>query len=97
MVVFGLIGFISIAAGYPVSPIILAIILGPIMETSIRQALINTGSVGSLLGSFVTRPISLVIIILVVGSFVLQARSSRRWHSLRPRTETEAEKEERKK
>ena len=44
------------------------------METSIRQALINTGSVGSLLGSFVTRPISLVIIILVVGSFVLQAR-----------------------
>jgi TctA family transporter len=44
------------------------------MEVSFRQALINTGSVQSLLASFVTRPISLVVLLLVIASFVLQAK-----------------------
>ncbi|MDI6707114.1 MAG: tripartite tricarboxylate transporter permease [Firmicutes bacterium] len=74
MIIFGAIGYIFERSGYPVSPIVLAIILGPMIETNFRQALINTGSVGSLLVSFVARPISLIILILLVGSFALQSR-----------------------
>ncbi len=73
MIGFGVIGFIFERAGYPVSPIILAIILGPIMELNFRQALINTGSISSLLASFILRPISLGILIIIIGSFVFQA------------------------
>jgi putative tricarboxylic transport membrane protein len=74
MVFFGLVGYIFERAKYPVSPIILAIILGPIMETSFRQALINTGSAQALLFSFVSRPISLVFLLLLIASFALQAK-----------------------
>ena len=64
MLFFGILGYGFEKSGYPVSPIILGIILGPIMEINFRQALINTGSMGSLLISFVTRPLSLGILIL---------------------------------
>jgi putative tricarboxylic transport membrane protein len=77
MVVFGLIGYLFERANYPVAPIILAIILGPIMETSLRQGLINTGSVQAFAFSLVSRPISLVCFVLIVISFVLQARLSK--------------------
>ena len=77
MVVFGLIGYLFERANYPVAPIILAIILGPIMETSLRQGLINTGSVQAFAFSLVSRPISLVCFVLIVLSFVLQSRLSK--------------------
>ncbi|MCF8009311.1 MAG: tripartite tricarboxylate transporter permease [Halanaerobiales bacterium] len=73
MIGFGVLGYLFDKAKFPVSPIILGIILGPIVERSFRQALINTGSVSSLLMSFVTRPITLIIIILIVGSFIFQS------------------------
>ena len=77
MVCFGLVGYVFERAHYPVAPIILAIILGPIMETSLRQGLINTGSVQAFAFSLVSRPLSLVFLVLLIASFVLQARLSR--------------------
>ena len=77
MVCFGLIGYIFERANYPVAPIILAIILGPIMETSLRQGLINTGSIQAFAFSLVSRPISLACLVLIIISFILQARLSR--------------------
>jgi putative tricarboxylic transport membrane protein len=77
MVCFGLMGYIFERANYPVAPIILAIILGPIMETSLRQGLINTGSVQAFAFSLVSRPISLTCLVLIIISFVLQARLSK--------------------
>jgi len=74
MVMFGVIGYLFEKTGFPVSPIVLALILGTMIETNFRQALINTGSVGSLLVSFVARPLSLIIIILIVVTFILQAK-----------------------
>ena len=74
MVIFGIIGYVFERSGYPVSPIVLAIILGTMIETSFRQALIGSRGVGNLLTSFITRPISLIIIILLIGSFILQSR-----------------------
>ena len=72
-----MIGYLFERANYPVAPIILAIILGPIMETSFRQGLINTGSVQAFAFSLVSRPISLVCFVLIVISFVLQSRLSK--------------------
>lgn len=73
MTFFGFIGYIFEKCDYPVSPIVLGIILGPMIETNFRQALISSGSVGTLLASFITRPLALIILILVVSSFVLQS------------------------
>ncbi len=74
MLIFGLIGYAFDKSGYPVSPMVLAIILGGIIETSFRQALINTGDIPALLLSLVTRPYSLVILILIAASFFAQKK-----------------------
>lgn len=75
MLMFGVIGYVFERANYPVSPIVLGIILGPMIETNFRQALINTGSIPSLATSLVTRPISLIILVLLIGSFIFQKRT----------------------
>jgi putative tricarboxylic transport membrane protein len=74
MFIFGLLGFILEKSGYPVSPMILGIILGPMVEINFRQALIISGSFPSLILSFFTRPLSLILIILVTLSFLLQGK-----------------------
>lgn len=61
MVVFGILGFLLRRAGFEGAPFLLALVLGPIMETSLRQSLlISRGS----FGIFFTRPISGVLLIL---------------------------------
>lgn len=81
MLAFGIIGYVFERSGYPIGPIVLAIILGPMIETNFRQALINTGSMGSLITSFVVRPISLIILVLVIGSFVFQSRTLKKFEA----------------
>ncbi len=73
MVAFGLLGYMFQRANYPVSPIVLGIILGPMIETNFRQALIGSKSFGNLMASFVSRPISLILLVLIIGSFILQS------------------------
>jgi putative tricarboxylic transport membrane protein len=67
MVVFGLIGFIMKEMDYPVAPMVLGIILGDILDKNLRRALVL--SEGNLL-PLVTRPISLVIVLLTVLTLV---------------------------
>ena len=43
MMVFGVIGYLFEKGGFPTSPIVLAVILGPMIERNLRQALIVTG------------------------------------------------------
>lgn len=66
--IFGFIGFLLEKLKFPLTPVILGIILGPIIEINIRQGLMASN--GSLLPIF-TRPISLVFIILSVFSIIL--------------------------
>jgi putative tricarboxylic transport membrane protein len=55
MTIFGVAGYILRIAGYELAPLIMALVLGPLMETNWRSALIlSDGS----LSIFVTRPIS---------------------------------------
>lgn len=64
MVVFGFIGYFLRRAGYPLAPLVLALVLGPMAETALRQTMTMSG--GSL-AIFVTRPITLVLLAVLVA------------------------------
>jgi putative tricarboxylic transport membrane protein len=67
MLAFGVIGFAMRRGGYEGAPFILALVLGPVMETSLRQSLlISRGS----FGIFVTRPICAALMAVTLASFV---------------------------
>ena len=55
MLIFGIVGYLMRKLDYPMAPMVLAIVLGPLAESSLRQALLL--SEGSLM-VFIERPIS---------------------------------------
>jgi putative tricarboxylic transport membrane protein len=60
---FGVIGYICRRFDYPVSPMVLALVLGRMMEINFRRALIiSRGDVTA----FFTRPFSLVLMIIML-------------------------------
>lgn len=62
----GIIGYLFNKVGIPVPPMLLGIILQPIIEANFRRAMtISHGEIST----FFTRPISLVFIIISIGSF----------------------------
>jgi putative tricarboxylic transport membrane protein len=67
-VVFGIIGFIMQKYDYPLSPILLALILGPMAESNLRRALVISSGHASILFS---RPIGVVLMVLAVTFLVL--------------------------
>ncbi|MBS4023210.1 MAG: tripartite tricarboxylate transporter permease [Dethiobacter sp.] len=64
---FGILGYILEKYEFPVAPIALAIILGPLAETSFRTALIRSRGDMSV---FFTRPISVILIALAFASII---------------------------
>jgi len=68
MLIFGVVGYLMRKLDYPLAPAVLAIVLGPLAESSVRQSLIM--SHGSF-GIFVERPISAIIMAITVLLFVL--------------------------
>jgi len=67
IVAFGIGGYLLRKADYPLAPLVLALVLGPLMEKSFRQALI--AEQGNIL-TFVERPISAVFMALALLLFV---------------------------
>ncbi len=63
-VVFGIIGYLMEKYGFPVAPLVLALILGPMIEYSFRQSLILSAGDWT---TFFTRPISLGLLLAGVG------------------------------
>jgi putative tricarboxylic transport membrane protein len=59
MIVFGIIGYILKKNNYELAPFVLAMILGPLMETNFRNALIISD--GSFM-IFLTKPISATVL-----------------------------------
>jgi len=68
LALFGFIGYILRAVGFPVAPLILAMVIGPMIETSLRQALNITG--GNI-GDMIFRPICLTLYILASLTFAV--------------------------
>ena len=61
--IFGVIGYAMIKFEYPTAPLVIAIILGSMVEESMRQSLILSDGSGMI---FLTQPISLLFLILTV-------------------------------
>jgi putative tricarboxylic transport membrane protein len=78
---FGVLGYIMKYFGYPVGPLVLGLILGPIIEVNFRRAMLCTTGPGGFIIDTVTSPLSLTLLSLLcamVVSQVLMERKRRR-------------------
>lgn len=75
MLVFGVVGYIMRKTGYDPGPMALAVVLGPLLETSFRQSLLMSSGNPAI---FVERPFSLGVIIVLLIVVVLQVIARRR-------------------
>ena len=65
MFAFGIVAYFLEEMGYPIAPLVIAIILGPMADEKLRTALVaHQGS----LAPFFTRPIALVLMALIAWS-----------------------------
>jgi putative tricarboxylic transport membrane protein len=72
--VFGVVGYLMVKFDVPRAPMVLALILGPLMEDNLmRSILLVKGDVGEFLTTLLTRPISATIIGLLVFLFIYPA------------------------
>jgi putative tricarboxylic transport membrane protein len=75
MTAFGVIGYLMRKLGFPLAPVILAVVLGGMMEKSFRQALsLSDGDYSTLYGS----PLAIAMWILVLVSLTLPFLLARR-------------------
>lgn len=79
MLLFGLVGYFMKIYGFQVAPVILGVILGPMMDSNFRRAMLGArGDVGTFFWNFVSHPISFVLSAAFVGILVSQLIKSRR-------------------
>jgi len=72
MLIFGVVGYLMRKLDYPLAPAVLAIVLGPLAEASMRQSLImNQGG----FDIFILRPISGTIMVVAIALLVWPAVS----------------------
>ncbi|WP_457973049.1 tripartite tricarboxylate transporter permease [Arthrobacter sp. D1-17] len=75
VLVFGVIGWLMKKTGFDPGPLVLAFVLGPILESSVRQSLLLSGGSFTI---FVTDPISLTIFIALGAGVILGFVGKRR-------------------
>ena len=68
MLVFGVIGYLMKKLSLEAAPMVLAFVLGPMMETALRQALIKSKGSFSI---FFTRPISAACLIIAIALMIM--------------------------
>ncbi len=75
MTAFGVVGWVMRRSGFPLAPVILGLVLGPIMEKSLRRAMaLSAGDWRILFDS----PIAIVLWVLAVASLVVPPLLARR-------------------
>ena len=79
MLFFGVVGFALRQLNFPMAPLVLGIVLGDLMEKSLRRGLVLSD--GDLV-PFLTRPISFVLFALVAATILLNVPSVHRAASL---------------
>lgn len=68
MYAIGVMGFFMRRYDFPIAPVILGVILGPLMETQARRALTASGDDVSV---FFSRPLTVILLIIAVAAFVI--------------------------
>jgi len=64
MLIFGILGYFMRKGNYPATPVVLGLVIGPMLEGALRQAL--TVSQGDI-SVFFTRPLSLAMLVIALG------------------------------
>jgi putative tricarboxylic transport membrane protein len=68
MVGFGVLGFLLRTLGFPMAPLVLGVVLGPILDVNLRRGLVLSD--GNLL-PFFSRPVSMVLWVVILITFLL--------------------------
>jgi putative tricarboxylic transport membrane protein len=76
MLAIGVLAFVLRRAGYPIAPFVLGLVLGDILDKSLRRGLMLTDGDPT---PFFTRPISAVLVVATVGSLLLMSPRVRGW------------------
>ena len=71
MFLFGILGFFMRRRGYPVAPMTLGLVLGGMMDSNFRRAVSLAASEENKLAALFGRPITLVLLVLTVGTLVM--------------------------
>ncbi|MHA6800011.1 tripartite tricarboxylate transporter permease [Bounagaea algeriensis] len=76
--VVGLLGFLLRRYGFPIAPVLIGVILGPLAETELRRAMaISQGDVGFLFDSPVALTLYGLLVVALVVPLVVRARRAR--------------------
>lgn len=67
MLVFGLLGYLMKIFGFEPAPLVLGVVLADILEANFRRALIMAAPKGGLISYFFTRPVSIIIVLVILG------------------------------
>ncbi|MFB4213931.1 tripartite tricarboxylate transporter permease [Shouchella sp. JSM 1781072] len=79
MIGFGVLGFILRLFGFPLAPLVLGIVLGPLIDQSFRAAMITAHhDIGDFFLGYVTSPISLVLSLLFVVMLISTIKGFRK-------------------
>ena len=87
---FGILGYVMMRYDYPLSPILLALILGPMAEPNLRRAMVISEGDPSILFS---RPIAIVLMVLAVVSLLVSIRGQKQVEARLAEMEKTFEKE----
>jgi putative tricarboxylic transport membrane protein len=68
MLGFGVLGFVLRELKFPMAPLILGVVLGPLLDLNLRRGLVLSGGD---LAPFFSRPISMVLWVTILLTFVL--------------------------
>lgn len=78
VVVFGVIGYILKLYSFPIGPIILGMILGPVIDSNFRRAILSSGSILNLIIELFTNSITLILMVIIVYFLVYSYLQKRR-------------------
>lgn len=67
MLVFGLIGYLMKMFGFEPAPLVLGVVLADILESNFRRTLIMAAPKGGLIPYFFTRPVAIIILLVIIG------------------------------
>src|SRR6201999_2795899 len=68
MYAIGVLGFFMRRFDFPIAPVILGVILGPLMEVQARRALVGSGND---FGVFFSRPLTVALLLIALAAFVV--------------------------
>lgn len=74
MLGFGIVGFFMKVSDFPVAPLVLGIILGPLIDTSFRRAYMASDGGFDFLFGFVNTPITIILTVVFLFTLISQTR-----------------------